>query len=309
MEEKKTGSRGKLIREVAWLEGIILVILIGFSAILIVGQIHANQSITNAGRAIQEAAAGSAGSAVEYRAAIEYMEAAQQAYSESGASKLISLIYTILATVILGYGAKMFLLSADEREKLVNEIIKKTDAQMKEAVTSAEEELKKSVDSARQDFSEFRKELDQYRGEIRNEINQRFLLQEISLITASSCRNVANLSLLLQIRLVKSAEADNSPEEVVPLHRNLIAYLERLSGSLDMWLKKDPDRTTSWEQRGALEETWKTAVFSLSGYLNPNGNIEESPCFRLFGQRDHSIIMKLYQEIDKQITALIKEAA
>lgn len=124
-------------RQFGVLSIIFIVIIVGSflmcSICFLYGQHQANDALFRAGSAIETALStdkSPAQSEVDYAGAITYLNAARQAYSENSIAKVISLIYALSTTIILGYAAKTLRLGASDKAELCDELLKKTEIQL-----------------------------------------------------------------------------------------------------------------------------------------------------------------------------------
>lgn len=106
------------------IEHALLLVLIAFSIIyatvFIMGQYSLNVFITEASKAVKEASLNGHASSVDYSSAIHYIELVQQAYNQSNASNITSIIYGFVTAIITAFGARMLRMGAEERDKLRN---------------------------------------------------------------------------------------------------------------------------------------------------------------------------------------------
>lgn len=65
-------------------------------------------------------------SALEFSSAIAYLSKIQEVASSNNSSSLFAFIYTLLSTIILGYGTKLLRLGADDKANLVRELSEKS---------------------------------------------------------------------------------------------------------------------------------------------------------------------------------------
>ncbi len=77
-------------------------------------------------------------SAVEYSSAIAFLSKIQEVSSINNSSSLLALVYTIISSLILTYGARMLRLGEDDKEKLVKELSE----QSRQDISDIEKQMK-----------------------------------------------------------------------------------------------------------------------------------------------------------------------
>lgn len=65
-------------------------------------------------------------SSIEYSSAIAYLSKIQEVSSSNNSSSLLALIYTVISSLVLTYGAKMLRLGENDKNKLIQEISEKS---------------------------------------------------------------------------------------------------------------------------------------------------------------------------------------
>lgn len=255
---------------------LVTVILFAFTALFAVGQINANRAIVDAGKSITQIMTSDnpAQRNIDYTAALSYLEAAQQAYSENSVVKITSLIYALSTTIILGYGTKILHLGASDKLELCQEILTKTEEQF-------------------------------------TVISNQMLRQQNDLYTAmTACGNASHLCFLLQsnIELSKQLEhpADGTAGTVFISERlqiELMKSLQRFHDLLCTFQGSDGKTTLNSAQLEMLKQSWSQASKSIDGYRLQNGTapslLEEA-----FGPFDQKAVDRLLGEIERNISAL-----
>lgn len=246
------------------------IVLVGCTWTFIRGQMDANRAIVDAGKAVIAATTSndSAQSLVDYSAAIAYLEAAQQAYSENSVIKVISLIYTLSSSIILGYGAKMLRLGASDKQELCEELLEKTQQQF-------------------------------------NESSDQILRQQNDVYAAvTTCENVAHLSLLLlsyfdltstgrKSTPATEAVTDTTERLQIELTRSLSRFRDFLVNSKDnLGLIK-----LTQDQLAMLRHSWEQTQKSVNEYILPKKNGEKSCLESHFGEYDQIALEELVKEI------------
>lgn len=201
--------------------GIAVVLLMICTGFWIYGQYRANMAIRMAGEAIYGAATteNNLQYDIDYTGAITYLENAQQAYSKNSMVRLTSVIYMVASTIILGYGAKMLRLGADDKKELIAELFERT---------------KQQLDSYR---IEYETSIAQAKGQILKDFNYESIL-------LNSSGNALHLCLLLQsglemLPLIKKKHQRNEyintlehmQMEMVRSLQMFLNYMSELDGS------------------------------------------------------------------------------
>jgi len=82
----------------------------------------------------------------EYYAAITYLEAARQLYSENNSINVASLIYVLMSTIILAHGAKLLRISDKDKEEVINKVLSQTENAYDEKIEQQKEGIQKYAD-------------------------------------------------------------------------------------------------------------------------------------------------------------------
>lgn len=247
---------------------IVAIVLMGCTWLFVRGQIDANRAITDAGKAVIAAVDSSTSGqkAVDYAAAITYLEAAQQAYSENSMIKIASLIYALSSSVILGYGAKVLRLGASDKQELCNELLEKTAQQ-------------------------FSKSSDQ------------MLRQQNDVYAAvTSCENAAHLSLLLlsYFELISSKKYEKpitaATDATNRLQVEFIRSLSRFQGFLNYFKESSNKMRLTQDQLEMLKRTWEQAERSIDEYACVEKDVDDY-LIKNFGEEDKDVVSKIVKSI------------
>ena len=251
---------------------IVAIVLVGYTCFFIKGQFDANRAIVEAGQAVTAAVSSEnpAQATVDYTAAITYLEAAQQAYSENSMAKITSLIYALSSTIILGYGAKMLRLGASDKETLCLELLEKAKQQF-------------TVDS--------------------NQI----LKQQNDVYTAiTACGNIAYLCFLLQSSVeLNSAQDDDQHKSIrtdtmerlqIELNRSLQQFRDFLAVYTKGCKNNLPLSKNHVEM---IKQSWGQTDRAVIGYITPRSedNHKISYLGKNFGEIEQLAVDNLVQEI------------
>lgn len=253
---------------------VIAIALIACTGIFIKGQIEANRAIVDAGTAVLNSvnSNNSAQNVVEYNAAISYLEAAQQAYSENSVIKVISIIYALSSSIILGYGAKMLRLGASDKQELCKELLEKT--------------------------------ADQF-----NKSSDEILRHQNNVYTAVvSIENAGQLALLLishfelTNNLTASVSSDIEDRLQVELTRSLQQFRDFLEQSE---MNRAGNRLTE-DQLEMLDQSWAHSQRAISEYIYPKTRNTNSCLEQAFGKYDQIAVGGIVKEIETHLTTLRK---
>ncbi|MDO5828458.1 MAG: hypothetical protein Q4Q19_09380 [Methanobrevibacter sp.] len=217
------------------------IVIIAFCAMLFLfvqGQISANKAIVSAGNAVMSAARSGTDEgepAIDYSEAIEYINIAQQAYSENSMLKIATLVYTLSTTIIIGYGAKILRLGEAEKRELCQEVLQK----------------------AKKQFSEDASKMLQHHS------NVSFII--------TSCGNVAHICFLLRsnIELLENeSHGPISPTQFIErLQIELMNTLKEIEDFL--FYLQDADEELTKAQFDVVKIAWFQALKSIDQYVLP----------------------------------------
>jgi len=248
---------------------VVILILVGCSIVFIKGQIDANRAIVDAGKAINASlnAGGSSQTVVDYTAAITYMEAAQQTYSENSVMKITSLIYALLSSVILGYGAKVLRLGTSDKQELCKELLEKTAQQFNESS------------------------------------NQMLLQQNDIYIAVTTCETVAQLALLLRsyFDLIKNngngspvtANSDIAERLQIELTYSLKQFEDFLACS------ENNENKLTKDQLEMIKRSWGQTKRAITEYVFPSNGASNSCLEAFFGKYDQKAVADLVEQIER----------
>lgn len=254
---------------------IIAVALIISTKIFLEGQIAANRAIVDAGTAILNSVSSNNSTqtsvvSTDYSAAIAYLEAAQQTYSENSVIKITSLIYALSSSIILGYGAKMLRLGAIDKQELCTELLEKTAEQF-------------------------------------NKSSDKILQHQNNVYTAIiSCENAAQLALLL----LSHFELTNSLTTVVNsdiedrLQVELTRSLQQFRDFLEYSQQNKNGNELTEDQLKMINQSWSQAKRAVNEYVFPKVKNAISCLERSFGKYDQKAIEDLVKEIEKHLANL-----
>lgn len=147
----------------------------------------------------------STNSSAEYASAIAYLSKIQEVTSSNYSSSQLALIYTILSSLVLAYGAKMLRLGAEDKEKLIEEV-------------------------GNESYSK-----------ITNVENQ--LLIDSSISSAIAITNSATSSLQFLILALKNSETDTTLETINSSFLNNLSYVELRLESLCSTVSSLPNQS------------------------------------------------------------------
>lgn len=259
-------------KTVNFLSSILLLLIgavfFGCAYFLITGQINANQALIEAGKAIVSSVSQSPEQEkVDYTAAITFLEAAQQAYSDNNAIKITSLLYTLATTVILGYGTKILRLGASEKENLCEEILAMTKQQLLETTTQT--------------------------------LRQQTEIQK----ALATCENITYLCFLLRSHIGLAqrlcASSGNEIDELRPtmerLQIDLTQSLQQYRDFLAVYHREKGSGSLGQEQWKMIIQSWMQANKSVQGYVN-------SYLRETFGEFDQAAINRLVKEFQSYIS-------
>lgn len=253
---------------------VIIIVLVVCTWTFIKGQVDANNAVIAAGTAVLNSVSSDASiqTTVDFQAAIAYLEAAQQTYSENSIIKITSLIYVLSSSIILGYGAKMLRLGASDKEELCKELLLKTEKQF-------------------------------------NSSSERILKQQNDVYTAVTvCENAALLALLLTSHFeltsnqVPSTRSDIEDRLEVELTRSLQQFKLFLKYS---YKNKDEIIFTK-EQTELINKAWSQAQRSVCEYIYPKTANDISCLERSFGRYDQKTVSDILGEIRTYMKLLIR---
>lgn len=118
------------------------------SCVVIIGQFQANKAIVEAGQAIISASQQNAQSSIDFTSALNYLESAQQQFSENSITKVTSFIYVLVSTIILGYATQLLHLGSQEKKDLVTELTQQTEEAINKKSKDAVALLQKNAENA-----------------------------------------------------------------------------------------------------------------------------------------------------------------
>ena len=273
--------------------GILLVLLISlliYIAVFVKGQMNANRAIAEAAQILLEASQEKGSVSEEaHRAAMEYLQASQQAYSESNATNMLSIIYALVTAVILGYGARMLRLNDEIALK-----IQQSEAQlveMKKNVTVTEGRItRRMVDISKKQERKFNK--------MQLDTEADFKIHNDVYIATTSCRNAAHTCTLLQSHLVLLEERDDEiPDIVWNLHVDFVRSLTEFCDFMKRY-SNFTDKTSN-----ALEHSWNLAKLSLRSYIGLNGR---AALVEQFAPDDLELLKDIYENIESRFREIRK---
>lgn len=246
---------------------IIAIILVVCSITFINGQMDANNAIVAAGEAVLNAVSSDTPiqTTVDYDAAIAYLEAAQQVYSENSVIKITSLIYALSSAIILGYGSKMLRLGASDKEELCKELLEKTEDQF-------------------------------------NIASEKILQQQNDVYTAVTfCENATLLALLLtsHFELISSQPVTTRSDIEDRLEVELTRSLQQFRTFLLHSRRNKNDIRFTKEQLEMVNKAWAQAQRAVSEYIYPKEENSISCLERSFGKYDQKTIGDIIEEIEK----------
>lgn len=251
---------------------IIFIALISCTVIFIKGQVDANHAIVNAGKAVLDSVTSNnpIQAEVDYSAAISYLEAAQQAYTENSIIKIISLIYAVSSSIILGYGAKMLRLGASDKQELCEELLQKTEGQFRKASDQI-----------------LRRQNDVYTNVI-------------------ACDNATQLSLLLisHFELSSNPPATISSDIEERLQVELIRSLQQCRDFLNYFKEKKDDNRLTRDQLELINRSWEQAKRAIQEYICPHTENSISCLEKHFGKYDQKATEDLVKEIKELLSFL-----
>lgn len=248
---------------------IIAIALISCTVVFIKGQVDANHAIIDAGKAVLDSITSDSPiqAEIDYSAAISYLEAAQQAYTENSVIKIISLIYAVSSSIILGYGAKMLRLGASDKQELCEELLQKTEQQ----------------------FSKVSDQILRHQNHVYT--------------TVIACDNATQLSLLL----ISHFELSNNPSTTISsdivgrLQVELMRSLQQCRNFLNYFKgKKDGNRLTK-DQLDLINQSWAQTKRAIQEYICPQTGNNTSCLEKNFGKYDQ----KAAEDLVKEIKALL----
>jgi len=256
---------------------LVIVIAIAFIAcagIFIKGQIEANRAIVDAGTAVLNSvnSNNSAQDVVDYNAAITYLEAVQQAYSENSMIKIISLIYALSSSIILGYGAKMLRLGAADKQELCKELLEKT--------------------------------ADQF-----NKSTDKILRHQNNVYTAvMSSETSGQLALLLigHFELTNNSTTSARSDIEDRLQVELTRSLQQLRDFLDYFQMSIDGSSLTKDQLEMINLSWAHTQRAIGEYIYPKTKNTISCLQRSFGEYDQTAIEGLVKEIGQHLKTLKK---
>lgn len=198
------------------------------SCVVIYGQLQANKAIIDAGQAILSATQQNAQSSVDFTSALNYLEFAQQQFSENSITKVTSFIYVLVSTIILGYATQLLHLGAQEKKDLVCELTQQTEEAIniksKNAVATLTKNAEKAIKEKEADFS---LQIEEMRKTFVQEVSNSSALiaaQKIVHSITSSSKNVTQCCFFLESSL---SLIEQFPNEGNSISANAIDMLER----------------------------------------------------------------------------------
>ena len=271
------------------IEHALLLVLIAFSiiygAVFIMGQYCVNVFIMQAGKAVQEASLSGDTSAVDYNSAIHYIELVQQAYNQSNASNITSIIYGFVTAIITAFGARMLRMGAEERDKLRN---------MAEEI---EGEIKTQVDTATNRIGDNLRKMDKATKSSFTQHNNVY-------IATTSCRNAAHTCTLLQSHIALLSLQNNDSEKRNSKRRDIIEYLQvdfiRSLTDFRNFLRAscEKEQGLTQETRNVLKHSWNLVKNSLRTYTGEDGTPDIDLLKNILRPFDAECLKALYREIE-----------
>lgn len=197
------------------------------SCVVIIGQFQANKAIVEAGQAIISASQQNAQSSIDFTSALNYLESAQQQFSENSITKVTSFIYVLVSTIILGYATQLLQLGSQEKKDLVNELTQQTEEAINKKSKDAVDLLQKNAEDAMKkkeiDFSnQIRTMQDNFAQEVSNS-TALITAQKVIYSITSSSKSVTLCCFLLQSSL---SLLEQFPNDVTLISENAVDILE-----------------------------------------------------------------------------------
>lgn len=208
--------------------GVLSISFVICSVVVIYGQIQANNAIIDAGQAILSLNQQNAQGSVDFTSALNYLESAQQQFSENSITKVTSFIYVLVSTIILGYATQLLQLGSQEKKNLVCELTQQTEEAInnksKEAVTELKQNAEKAIREKERDFSsQIQIMQDSFAQEVSNS-TALIVAQKVIYSITSSSKSVTLCCFLLQGTL---SLIEQFPSEVSPISEDAKDILER----------------------------------------------------------------------------------
>ena len=268
------------------IEHALLLVLIAFSiiygAVFMMGQYCVNVFIMQAGKAVQEASLSGDASAVDYNSAIHYIELVQQAYNQSNASNVTSIIYGFVTAIITAFGARMLRMGAEERDKLRN------------TAEEIEGEIKTQVETATNRIGDNLRKMDKATKSSFTQHNNVY-------IATTSCRNAAHTCTLLQSHIALLSLQNNGSivledhHIIEDLQVDFIRSLTTFRNFLYASCKQEQVLTP--ETLNVLKHSWNLAKNSLRTYTGADGTPNIDLVRKVF-PADADTLLDLYREIE-----------